>query len=178
MTQPPSPPAAFDGLKSQIEALSAASSVGIRAGHLNIAQDIWLSCDPQGQAEMALSPDSQGIRLSWKAADSGRWAALGMGVPIDVLTRGRYLGVRLEVQVEAPISLLPSLRYHFRDGGGMQDVATPAPVLLPSGKRVHLAHIPIERALVERAHGAEVNFFLHTDHGALLMHSLDILLMQ
>lgn len=176
MPQHPDPSAAFAELQAQIDALHERAPAAIRAGHLNIGNALWLSCDPEGRAEMSCAPAQHGFRLEWKAADSGGWAALGLGLPPSVLARGRYLGFLIDAVADNPVSFTPCLRYHFHEGG-MQDVGTPDPVLLPSGPRIHLAHIPIDAALIGRSRGAEANLFFHSDTARLTINRLELLLM-
>lgn len=177
MTQNRQPTAAFGGLQDQINALRKRAPGVVRAGHLNIGETIWLSCDPQGQAEMSCIPEEQRFRLGLKAADSGRWACLGLRLPVEVLAQGRYLGLLIDAAPNVPVSFTPCLRYYFREGG-MQDVGTAEPILLSTRRHNHMAYVPIDPALLNRSHGAELNLFFHTDEAMISFTRLEPLLMS
>lgn len=174
----PSPPvsAAFARINEQIAALGARAPTSVQSGHVSLEEAIWLSCDPQGQARMSCAPQDDGFHLNWTAADTGRWACLGLSLHRDVVATGRYLGLLIEAEAETPVSFMPCLRYNFQDGG-IQDVGPPDPVLLPTGRRRHLIHVPIDAALMERSQASEVNLFVHTDAGGLSVKHFEILLM-
>ena len=166
--------AAFPGLLGQIAALSKGKDRSVTAGHLDLGPGLWLSCDPAGQTVMGCRPDARGFRLSVEAGDSGAWACLGMRLPPETLGRGRYLGLLSETEAAALIAFKPSLRYHLE--GGMQETALPEPVVLPSGRRTHLAHLPIDPALRARATGCELNLFFQTGRIDALVLKLEPLL--
>ncbi|MDK3020928.1 hypothetical protein [Pseudodonghicola flavimaris] len=164
MTQAPDAAAtpAFADLQGHLDALRTRDPVTVRAGHEDLGEGLWLSCDPAGQTEMTCGPDEAGFRLTVTGADSGVWASFGMRLPADVLFRGRYLGLLIEAEPSGLVSFSPTLRYRFRDGG-LQDAGLPDPVVLPGGPQVHLSHIPIDPALAERTGDCELNLFFHSD---------------
>jgi hypothetical protein len=95
---------------------------------------------------------------------------------LETLARGRYLGLLVEAAPEALVSFTPALRYAFREGG-MQDIGTPLPVILPAGPQREVIHMPIDPALLERAGHCELNLFFHTDRIEMLVTQLELLLM-
>lgn len=160
MTGPETPAQlpALEALRGQISALAEGGEKKVQAGHLDLAPDLWLSCDPEGEARMRLAPAEAGLTLELKAADSGRWACLGLRLQGQQLAQARYVGVLVGLRSGDIISYRPSLRY-FLPEGGMQDRATPDPVVLLPGQRETLSHIPIDPELAARAEGCELNLF-------------------
>ena len=155
-------PVAFPDQQARIAALREQGPVSVTAGHADLGPDFWLSCDPEGKTAMECAPADGGFRLNVTAGDSGKWTAMGMRLPREVLARGRYLGLLIEADTPALAAFTPRLRYHLgRDG--IRDVSTPMPVVLPSGAQTHLAHIPLDPDLLGRAEGCELNLFFHTD---------------
>ena len=153
---------AFPGLSDQINALQGMAQATVTGGHHDLGPDLWLSSDPAGQTVMSCGPGEHGVRLTLEAGDSGAWACLGMRLPPEVLRRGRYLGLLLDVRAEGVISFTPTLRYFLADGG-MHDEAAPMPVLLAGGARTHLSHIPLDPDRAQQARGCELNLFFSSD---------------
>lgn len=153
---------AFGALLDALAALRDADGARITAGHLDLGPGLWLSCDPQGQTEMECQPAGAGFRLRIDGGDSGKWTCLGLHLPVDILRRGRYLGLLVEADTPGMVSFTPRLRY-FLEGGDQQDAGPPMPVLLPGGRREQLCHIPVDPALLGRATGCELNLFFHND---------------
>ncbi len=159
----PPGPGAFEDLREQIEALRSGADHVVIAGHRDLGPALWLSCDPAGRAEMTCrsSDGDAGILLRLEAGDSGAWAALGMRLPVEVLRKGRYLGLLVRLQTGDVFSFTPSLRYFMSEG--INDVSAPVPVILAGGPREHLSYIPIDSDLLEQASGCELNLFFHSD---------------
>lgn len=168
-------PAAFSALQQALDTARTEVSASIKAGHMDLAAGVWLSCDPEGQAEMSVVPEEEGMRLSVRAAESGRWASFGMQVPTDILAGGRYVGLLLEIDPASFVSLSPSLRFRFEDGG-MHDVWPPLPIVMPDGLQTHLLHLPVDRDMVTRAVTAELNLFVNSNRADLLIRRLEVLL--
>lgn len=152
----------LEHLRSQISALAEVAPREVRAGHLDLGEDLWLSCDPAGHAQMGVFPGDEGFALELKAGDSGRWACLGARLASSLLAQARYVGLRLGVRSESLIACRPTLRY-FLPEGKMHDVPVAAPVLLVPGTREMLVHIPVDRELATRASGCELNIFFLDD---------------
>lgn len=167
---------AFAQLRDRIAALKEGETVTVTAGHHDLGDGLWLSCDPDGQTEMGCQPAGAGFRLTIDEGGGSRWNCLGLRLAPDALAGGRYLGLLIGATPEALVSFTPTLRYRFGDGG-MQDVAPPLPVLLPAGPREHLAHIPIDPDLAGRAVECELNLFFHTDRADIEITALEPLLM-
>jgi len=167
----------FGGLNDQLYKLRDQPPSQIRAGHLNLAPAVWLSCDPKSKTSMSCSPMGTGFRLEWDSADSGNWACLGMKLPPDVMSKGRYIALRMDSDTQGPIAFVPCLRYYFLSDP-MRDVCTPNPVFIPSGRRVTSEHIPIEAELMARAKGSQLNLFFQSNAGILPIMRLEILLMS
>jgi len=148
-------------LREQIAALSEGKSMSVKAGHLSLGADLWLSADPAGQAEMSCAPAGEGFSLSLERGDSGAWAALGMRLPLEALRQARFLGLLVRLRSGGILSFTPTLRYYL--SAGRIDAPTSAPVILAGGPREHLSYIPIDPVHLERARGAELNLFFHTD---------------
>lgn len=166
----------FGDINAQLDVLREQPPSTVRAGHLNLGPAVWLSCDPRSKTTMSCSPAGSGFRLEWDSADSGNWTCLGMRLPPEVVARGRYLALRIDTETQEPIAFSPCLRYHFANEP-MKDVCTLNPVLLPSGRRVTFAHIPIDADLMARVSGSELNFFFQSNAGVLPIMRLEILLM-
>lgn len=170
MSQLPAP--AFIELQEQIIALRNRPETGIRAGHIDMGSGVWMSCDPKGQATMTCAPEGESFRLEWNKADTGRWACVGLALPIEIIARGRYFGLRLEAVAHTPLICTPCLRYHFKDKG-MQDAGLSKPVFIPKGPRTHFMHIPINVELLERSKATEVNIFLQSDSAEVSIFNLE-----
>lgn len=162
----PEPPAALPALASlrdQITALAEADPREVRAGHLDLGPDLWLSCDPAGRARMRLAGGSGGgLAFELAEADSGSWACLGMRLQAQELQQARHAGLRLALHSGGLISCRLALRY-FLPEGGFRDIHAPAPVLLPPGRREVLLHVPCDPELAARATACELNLFLLDD---------------
>ncbi|MGE4327251.1 MAG: hypothetical protein AB7E21_14300 [Pseudodonghicola sp.] len=175
MTEASATPA-FADLQDRLNALRQREAIMVTAGHADLAEGMWLSCDPQGQAEMGCHPEDQGFRLTASGTDSGAWASFGLRLPLEILARGRYLGLLIDAAPRGIVSFSPSLRYRFRDGG-LQDVGTPDPVVLPDGPQTHLIHIPLDPGLLERAAECELNLYFHSNQVDMLVTRMEMLLM-
>ena len=180
----PSPPApktdtapkpAFPALNEQIRALASKDAASVTAGHHDLGAGLWLSCDPEGETDMTCAPAPGGFALGVSRGDSGGWACLGMRLPVETLARGRYLGLLIAARPGALVSLTPRLRYILRDGPA-RDVGLPLPVVLPAGARDHMAHLPIDPALLTRAEATELNLFFHTPEMQMTITRLEPLL--
>ncbi len=171
---PPETAVPFSALRDQIDGLRERPAIDARAGHRELAPDLWLSTDPSGQAWVGFAPTEAGFELRVNGADSGAWAALGMRLAAADLAPGRYLGLRLAVADGDVAAFTPTLRYYLPDGS--QDVRAPI-VILPGGPREHLAWLPIDHALLQQATGCELNLFFHTDAFRLDLAALEPLLM-
>lgn len=165
---------AFARLHAQIAALQDAGGA-VTAGHRDLGPDLWLSTDPAGRAMLACQPGAAGPVLRLEAGDSGAWAALGMRLPVEVLARGRYLGLMIEATSPGALSFTPTLRYFTE--GGLTDIGTPEPVVLAGGPRRHLAWLPIDRDLLAAARACELNLFFHNDAMELGIARLEPLLL-
>lgn len=166
----------FNDLNGQLQRLSDQKPSEVRSGHLNLAPSVWLSCDPRSKTFMSCTPLETGFRVEWEEADSGNWTCIGMSLPTDVVAKGRYVALRLDTETHEPIAFVACQRYYFQTQP-MKDICAPNPVLLPSGRRVTFAHIPIDVDLIGRASGAELNLFLQSNTGKLPIKNLEILLM-
>ena len=164
-------PAAFPDLRKAIGALQAGHAKTVRAGHVDLGKGLWLSCDPKGQTEMACRPAGESFQISITGGDSGWWTCLGMGLPIERLARGRYVGVLLDAASEGLVSFTPSLRYYFQEGG-QKDMGVAQPVLFTAGRQSELAYIPLDAAR------CELNIFFHTDKVTLTVFGLEPLLLS
>lgn len=172
-TETPAPP--FAALSAQIRALASGDPVSVSAGHHDLGADLWLSCDPEGEAELTCAPAPGGFALGASRGDSGRWTCLGMRLPTDTLARGRYLGLLIAARPGALVSFTPRLRYVLRDGS-LRDIGQPVPVVLPAGAREQLTHLPIDPALLARADVAELNLFFHSPEMQMTLTRLEPLL--
>lgn len=163
---------AFAALTAQIDALEGGA---VRAGHLDLGPDLWLSTDPGGRATLTCQPGERGISLRLEAGDSGAWAALGLRLPVEILARGRFLGLMIEATARDALSFTPTLRYVARDGGS-GDVAPPEPVVLAGGTRRHLAWLPLDHDRLAASRVCELNLFFHNDAMQLEIARLEPLL--
>jgi len=160
----------FTRLRDQLAGLNQGAEKRVRAGHLELGPDIWLSTDPSGGGEMMCRPAGQGagqgFELHLNGGDTGKWACLGMRFGPGALTGLRYLGLLTALRGDGMAAFHPTLRY-FREGSEAQDVATALPVILTGGGgsagRAHFAHIPIEAARLEGITGCELNLFFMRD---------------
>lgn len=148
-------------LREQIGRLTEAAEAKVRAGHLDLGPDLWLSTDPAGRGELSCQPSSEGFALRLEAGDSGAWSALGMRLPVAALKSARYLGLLIGLRSGDVFSFTPTLRYYHPEG--LTDVPTAAPVILAGGPREHLSHIPLDPEQLDRATECELNLFFHTD---------------
>lgn len=177
MAAPQTPEKAFSHLQAQLDALSMREPTQVTAGHANLGDGLWMSCDGEGKAEMTCRPDGPGFHLTVSEAHSGDWACLGMRLPVDVLARGRYFGLLLEAEPEALVSFAPVLRYYDVDGD-MYDKGPDVPVVLPTGPNRHLSYIPIDTERLDRTKGCELNLFFQGDHAALRVSRIEPLLLS
>jgi glycosyltransferase involved in cell wall biosynthesis len=172
--------AAFAHLQDQIQSLRTASGVVVTSGHADLGQDVWLSADPAGRAELSCTPGESGWRLTVKAGDSGAWACLGMRLDPGVLRNGRGLGLLMSVTPQRTLRFTPTLRYYLPET--ILDVPTHAPIVLASGtlagmqKRV--VHIPLDREPLTRARAYELNLFFHDSEAEGLFGMLEPLLVN
>lgn len=167
-TQNPDQADDFTRLRDQLTGLGSetGSEKRVRAGHLDLGPDIWLSTDPNGGCEMMCRPSKQGadpgFEVHLSGGDSGKWACLGMRFGPGALRGLRYLGLLTALRGDGLVAFYPTLRY-FKEGGDVQDVATAMPVILTGGGqgpgRAHFAHIPIEATQLEGVTGCELNLF-------------------
>ncbi|NSY39544.1 hypothetical protein [Leisingera sp. ANG59] len=170
MTLPNAPAAlpALASLREQIAALADGEPREVRAGHLDLGSDLWLSCDPAGRARMRLeSRDGGSLGLEVAEADSGRWACLGMRLQAAELAQARRAGLRLALYSGGVLSCRLALRF-FLPEGGFEECHTPAPGLVPPGPQEVLLHVASDPELAARATGCELNLFflddsLHTE---------------
>ena len=154
---------ALVSLREQIAALGGGGPAEVRAGHLDLGADLWLSCDPAGQARMQLGAGAGGgLALEIDAADSGRWACLGMRLQPGELAQARHAGLLLKLHSPRVLSCRLALRC-FLPGGGFQDRALPEPALLPPGERELLMHVPSGPELASQAVACELNLFFLDD---------------
>lgn len=163
---------AFAALTAQIAALQGGA---VRAGHLDLGPDLWLSADPGGRATLTCQPEEGRMVLRLEAGDSGAWSALGLRLPVETLARGRYLGLMVEATARGALSFTPTLRY-VAGGGGTVDVAPPEPVVLAGGPRRHLAWLPLDRDRLAASRACELNLFFHNDAMQLEIARLEPLL--
>lgn len=153
---------ALKALRDQISALQEGAPSKVQAGHLDLGPDLWLSCDPDSQTQMHLTPVEEGLRLEVVAGDGGRWTCLGLRVQPTELALARQIGLLVSLRSDRVVSYRPSLRY-FLPEGGFQDQATPAPVVMAPGAREVLSHLPVDAELAARATGCELNLFFLDD---------------
>lgn len=176
-TQPEArPAAAFAGLAAAIAALRERDPAEIRAGHRDLGEGLWLSCDPDGEATMACRPAEAGFELRVTGADTSAWTCLGLRLDPATLAGGRYLGLLIEADSAGVVCFTPALRFFLPEGP--RDHGPAEPVVLAGGPRSHLAHIPIDPDQARRATGSELNLFFHDDSMALEVRRLDVLLMR
>lgn len=166
----------FGDLSDQFLALREGPGITARAGHSALGDGLWLSTDPGGQAVLSCAPGEPGVALSLEGGDSGKWACLGMQLPIKALQRGRYLGLLIELAGGNVMSFTPVLRY-FQEDGGFQDVPTATPVVLAGGAREHLSYIPLDADRLAGAKSCELNLFFHSDRFAVDVLRIEPLLM-
>lgn len=153
---------ALAALRDQISALNDGPAQEVRAGHLGLGPDLWLSCDPDGQTRMVIAPDGAGLRLTVEAGDTGRWSSIGMRLQPAELQQARSVGLALTQRSAGLISFRPTLRY-FLPEGGFHDVSTPDPVVMAPGARDLRSHVPVDAELAARVRGCELNIFLLDD---------------
>ena len=157
-TNAPGAGLALEALHAQIAALAAGGRREICAGHLDLGDDLWLSCDPAGQAQLALEPGEDGLVLELEAGDSGRWACLGMRIPVESLAQARDAELALDLHSGSLIACAPVLRY-FLPEGGFRDTGVGEPLLLAPGTRSARPVIAVDRELAAQAVGCEFNLF-------------------
>ncbi len=172
----------FTRLRDQLAGLGHKSASDpekrVRAGHLNLGPDIWLSTDPSGGGEMVCRPADQGFELHLSGGDTGKWACLGMRLEPGALSGLRYLGLLTALRGDAVVAFYPTLRY-FAASGDVHDVTTALPVVLTGGGgggsagRAHFAHIPIEPARLEGVTGCELNLFFLRDSFAVTFERIE-----
>lgn len=167
----------FPTLLSQIAGLTRDIELTANAGHMDLGEGLWLSCDPDGQTKMTCATAETGFRLTLEQGDSGKWSSFGMRLPIEVLSRGRYIGLLIEARTSELVSFTPSLRYRLK-GGEIADRSPALPVLLLAGHRTDLSHIPLDPELLERTAQCELNLYFHTDRMALDIIRLEPMLMS
>ncbi|OED45825.1 hypothetical protein AB838_22150 [Rhodobacteraceae bacterium (ex Bugula neritina AB1)] len=164
MTLSDSPAAlsALASLRDQIAALAEGEAQEVLAGHLDLGDGLWLSCDPAGRTRMKLGRSGGGMAFEVAEGDSGGWACLGMRMQAEELKQARYVGLRLALHSSGVISCRLALRF-FLPEGGFRDIQTPAPDLLPPGRREVLLHVPSDPELAARAGACELNLFVLDD---------------
>lgn len=130
-----------------------------RAGHQDLFPGLWLSTDPKGEGRLDLHPTETGFRLTLDKGDSGAWACIGLQISPAALKPARYLGLMAALGGSGGtmVALQPMLRYFH--GDHMEDVPSPAPLLLNAGSGAQLAFMPLESAKLESAGGCELNMF-------------------
>lgn len=167
--------AAFQNLIDQITALKTATRHSVRAAHLDIGPDLWLSCDPRGKAEMTCAPQKTALELTVSKGNSGDWAALGMRLDTAAMRGWKYLGLLVQAQADAASGFTPTLRYYPTDAP-LADVPVPEPVVLLQEPHTRLAYIPLDQDLLNRSPSGELNLFFHADETRLQLFKLEPLL--
>lgn len=175
----PAENAAFPDLLAQIAALRTLDPVSVRAGHADLERSLWLSCDPGGSAEMRFTPsgaDSAPV-LGLTGGDSGGWACLGMQIDPQVLARGAYLGLLMELDSGALARFTPMLRYYPKEDLKV-DMPFSDPVVLSGGRQTLLPFVAIDRDLAARSTTCELNLFFHGDRMDLGLDRLEPVLLR
>lgn len=168
--------ASFPNLCQQINTLRNAEAQEAQAGHRDLAPGLWLSTDPAGTGVLACAPGKDHFKITLKAADTGRWAALGLGLSIEKLRTARYFGLLIKGGAATPLALTPALRFHFKDAPATDIQATP--VILAGTPRQQLAFIPIPADLADRAHGSDCNLFFQSGEGSAEIQTLEPVLIN
>lgn len=154
--------AAFADLLEQISSLKDGKAAHVKAGHVDLGPDLWLSADPEGQTEISVVPSDGGFTLGLNEGRSGGWACLGMRLSPAVLLTGRYLGLLITIRSSMPVEVTPSLRCYFADAPFV-DTPSPTPLALPAGTHTQVVHIPLDGEALAAAEGGELNLFFHSD---------------
>ena len=168
--------ASFPNLCHQINTLRSAEPREVRSGHRDLAPGLWLSTDPAGKGVLACAPGADHFKITLSAADTGRWAALGLGMPIEKLRAARYFGLLIKGGAATPLALTPALRFHLKDAPS-QDVQA-APVILSGAPREQLAFTAIPADLADRALGCECNLFFQSGEGGAEIQTLEPVLIN
>lgn len=167
--------AAFQDLLDQIADLKTAQPQMAHAGHLDLCPDLWLSCDPGGQAEMGLAGQGDAIEMKLTAGHSGVWACLGIRLNPKLMYGWKYLGLLIETQSNADVKFTPTLRYYPAEAP-LVDVPTAEPVMFTAGLHTHMAHIPLDPDLLKSSGSGELNLFFHSDNMQIKVLRLEPLL--
>jgi len=168
--------ASFPNLLRHLGALRSADTQEVKAGHRNMQPGLWLSSAPIGRGLLRCAPGKDHFKLTLQEADTGRWAALGLALPIEKLREARYFGLVIKGGAAQPLVLTPTVRFHIEDAPAEDLQANP--VILSGAPRVHLAHVALPPALAKRANGAECNLFFQSSQGRADIHLLEPVLMN
>lgn len=168
----------FTRLRTQLAGLADGPEKRVQAGHLDLGPDIWLSSDPDGQAELICRPSGDGFEIALSGGDSGKWAGLGMRFGPSALNGMRYLGLLTALRGGGMVAFRPTLRYFLKEGG-VRDVSSEMPVVLSGAEggdavgQAHFAHIPVEAETLQAATGCELNLFFLRDSFAVTFDSIE-----
>ncbi|MDU8930019.1 hypothetical protein RXV86_21750 [Alisedimentitalea sp. MJ-SS2] len=134
-------------------------------GHSNLAEGLWLSVDPGGEARLSLGPKGDGFRITLRNRDSARWADFGCRLPREeytALAQGKYLNVRIRGEGEG-LTLFGVFLRHVRKPGGTVDISSENGVLSPGGRVECDLRIPLDHDLIGKADELELVLAFYHD---------------
>lgn len=142
----------------QLSALDRDRSYEAKAGHLSLTKDVWLSCDPSSHISMCFQSSKIGFSLEVTNADSGKWACIGINLPIDILCRNNKLKFYFTCCSHRTFGIRPSIRSRCNEGSFHSDMPKYPLVFLPGQREFH-NEIALRNSKIPDANKLELNLF-------------------
>lgn len=142
----------------QLSALDRDRAYEAKAGHVCLTKDVWISCDPSSHISMCFQSSKLGFSLEVTNADSGKWACIGMNLPIDILYRSHKLKFSFSCFSRRTFGIRPSIRARCDEGSFHSDMPKFPLVLLPGQREVH-SEIALSNSKIPDAKKLELNCF-------------------
>lgn len=152
------------------------SEVTAYQGHLHLAEGLWLSVDPRGEARLSLGPKGEGFRITLSNRDSARWADFGCRLPREdraALAQGKYLNVRIRGEGQG-LTLFGVFLRHVRQPGGVVDINSENGVLSPGGRIECDLRIPLDHDLIAKSDGLELVLAFYHDRMDMTFETLEL----
>ena len=150
---------AFAATNARLRDLGGIAPIARAEPHQPLLDGVWLSHAPGSECELGVAPaEGGGITLDLRTIGRSEWLSLSWAIPIEPLRAGRWLGIAVATRSGAFVSYRPALRYLLPDG--FTDRFARDYVVSSGGEDEQLSTLRLDRALLQRARGAEIHLFL------------------